>query len=174
MRQKISIRFANESDVPLILDFIKELASYEKLLNEVTATEQDLKKTLFGKHAYAKVIFTCLDEFPVGFAIFFYNYSTFLGKPGIYIEDLYVRKDARSQGLGKLMLSFLANHAKNNDFGRVEWWVLNWNQPAIDFYKKIGAKAMDEWTVFRLTGRNLDDLAITVDNLNHVSTFVDV
>ena len=155
----IQIKFATKQDIPLILQFIEELAEYEKLAHEVVATEEDLLKTLFGKRAYAEVILAYVENKPVGFALFFHNYSTFLGKPGIYLEDLYVKPEARGQGIGQALLSYLAQLAKERDCGRLEWWVLDWNTPAIEFYKRIGAVPMDEWTVYRVTDEALDNLA---------------
>jgi GNAT superfamily N-acetyltransferase len=159
MNHDIKIRFATSSDVLLILQFIKELAEYEQLLNEVVATEEILQETLFGSKSHAEVIIGYIDEKPVSFALFFHNFSTFLGKPGIYLEDLYVKPEARGQGIGKIMLAYLAKLAKDRKCGRLEWWVLDWNETAIKFYKSIGAKAMDEWTVYRVTNQALDDLA---------------
>lgn len=159
MANNFNIRQATVDDVELILTFIKELAEYEKLSNEVVATEELLQETLFGKRAYAEVIFGCLDQVPVSFALFFHNYSTFLGKPGIYLEDLYVKPEARNKGIGEKMLAYLAKLVKSRNCGRLEWWVLDWNQSAINFYEKIGAVAMDEWTVFRLMGEALNKLA---------------
>lgn len=159
MHEFFEIKLATVSDVPLILSFIKELAEYEKLPHEVVATEESLKETLFGDHAHAEVIIGYLDHAPVSFAIFFHNYSTFLGRSGIYLEDLYVRPEARGKGIGQKILVFIAQLAKSRNCGRVEWSVLDWNEPAIGFYKKIGARAMDEWTVYRLTGDALENLA---------------
>ncbi|CZG15800.1 GNAT family N-acetyltransferase [Legionella pneumophila serogroup 1] len=159
MNPNFKIRFAILSDVPLILQFIKELAEYEQLLHEVVATEDILQETLFGPKSHAEVVIGYLEEKPVSFALFFHNFSTFLGRPGIYLEDLYVRPEARGQGIGKMMLSYLAALAKNRKCGRLEWWVLDWNETAINFYKSIGAKPMDEWTVYRVTGQALDNLA---------------
>ncbi len=155
------IRFATEKDVPLILQFIKELADYEKLLHEVVATEEILRETLFGEKSHAEVILGYLNHEPVSFALFFHNFSTFLGKPGIYLEDLYVKPEARGNSVGQKMLAYLAQLAKKRKCGRLEWWVLDWNDPAIKFYKKIGAIPMDEWTVFRVTGEALDKLAVS-------------
>lgn len=155
----INIRFATTTDLSLILQFIKELAEYEKLLDEVVATEEILQETLFGPKAHAEVIISSLGEKPVGFALFFHNFSTFLGRPGIYLEDLYVRPEARGCGIGRLMLAYLAKLAKDRNCGRLEWWVLDRNKPAIKFYESIGAKPMDEWTVYRVTEQALDDLA---------------
>lgn len=145
------IKPATINDVPLILSFVKELAVYEKLAHEVVATEDDLKQTLFGPRPYAEVIIGYLDEKPVAFALFFHNYSTFLGKPGIYLEDLFVKSEARGQGIGNKLLIYLAKLAKERNCGRLEWWVLDWNTSAIEFYTHLGAVPMVEWTVFRLT-----------------------
>ena len=153
------IRTALPADVPLILTFIRELAEYEKLLDEVSATEDLLKHTLFGQNPKAEVIIAEDDSNPIGFALFFHNYSTFLGKPGIYLEDLFVRPQYRGKGVGKLLLQYLARLALERDCGRLEWWVLDWNREAIDFYHRIGAKAMDEWTVYRVTGPELITLS---------------
>ncbi|MFA5575687.1 MAG: GNAT family N-acetyltransferase [Tissierellaceae bacterium] len=157
-KEDFTIRFADESDLGLILDFIKELADYEKLLHEVVATEEILRESLFVRKA-AEVIIGEYKGEAVGFALFFHNFSTFLGRPGIYLEDLYVRPEMRGKGYGKLLLAFLARLAKERNCGRFEWWCIDWNQPSIDFYKSIGAVAMDEWTVYRVTGKALDDLA---------------
>lgn len=153
------MRAATEEDVPLILNFIKELAEYEKLSHEVIATGDALRETLFGQTQYAEVILGFENDAPVGFALFFHNYSTFLGRPGLYLEDLYVRPQARGKGFGRAMLQKLARIAKERNCGRLEWWVLDWNEPAIAFYKKLGAEPMDDWTVFRLTGEALENLA---------------
>jgi GNAT superfamily N-acetyltransferase len=147
--------------VPLILNFIKELAEYEKLLHEVVATEKILKQNLFGVKPQAEVVIGYLDENPVSFALFFHNFSTFLGRYGLYLEDLFVRPEARGKGIGQKMLAYLAYLAKQRNCGRFEWWVLDWNETAIGFYKRLGAKAMDEWTVYRVTGQALDKLAAT-------------
>ncbi len=157
--QALEIKPATVNDVPFILGLIKELAEFEKLRHEVVATEAQLKKTLFGPKAYAEVVIGYWNGKPVSFALFFHNFSTFLGKPGIYLEDLYVKPEARGQGIGEQLLRYLAKLAKERDCGRLEWWVLDWNENAIKFYKKLGAKPMDEWTVFRVTGDALDDLA---------------
>lgn len=160
MTINLVIKAAVVDNVPLILTFIKELAEYEKLLHEVVATEAILTKTLFGDNPTAKVVIAYLDEKPVGFALYFHNFSTFLGRPGIYLEDLYVRPEARGKGVGKQLLVYLAKLVKELNCGRLEWWVLDWNQKAIDFYKSLGAEAMDEWTVFRVAGSKLDELAV--------------
>ncbi|TQV81551.1 GNAT family N-acetyltransferase [Aliikangiella coralliicola] len=155
----IIIRAGTESDCDLILDFINKLAEYEKLASEVVATQSQLKKTLFGSKAYAEVIIAELAGNPVGFALYFYNYSTFLAKPGLYLEDLYVLPEARGKKVGKALLIRLAKIALENDCGRFEWSVLDWNQPAIDFYRSIGAIGMEEWTVQRVDGDALSELA---------------
>jgi GNAT superfamily N-acetyltransferase len=141
------------------LSFIKELAEYEKLLHEVVATESILMDTLFGEKSTAEVVIGYLNHKPISFALYFQNFSTFFGRPGIYLEDLFVKPEARGRGVGQKMLSYLAYIAKERKCGRLEWWVLDWNETAIGFYKRIGAKAMDEWTVYRVTDRALDDLA---------------
>lgn len=161
MKNNFDIRKATINDVPLILKFIKELAEYEKLLDVVFATEAILKETLFGPKPHAEVIIGYEAENPVSFAIFFHNFSSFMGRHGIYLEDLFVKPECRGKGFGKLMLIYLAKLAKERGAGRLEWSVLDWNKPAIDFYESIGAKAMDEWTVYRLTGDSLEKLANT-------------
>ncbi len=153
------IKSATASDVPLILSFIKKLAVYEKLASEVTATEEILRETLFGQRRYAEVIIGYHRGEPVGFALFFHNYSTFLGKPGIYLEDLFVDEQHRGKGFGKALLVHLARLTKQRNCGRLEWSVLDWNEPSINFYKALGARPMDDWTVFRVTGEALDKLA---------------
>jgi GNAT superfamily N-acetyltransferase len=159
MTHNFEIKPATIEDVPLILDFIKALAKYEKLAHEVVATEEILRETLFGKHAHAEVVIGYLDNKPVSFALFFHNFSTFLGRSGIYLEDLFVKPEARGLGIGQKKLAYLAKLAKERKCGRLEWWVLDWNESAINFYKKLGAIPMDEWTVFRVTGEALDKLA---------------
>jgi GNAT superfamily N-acetyltransferase len=159
MSDLFEIKPAAISDVPLILSFIKELAEYEKLSHEVVATEDILRETLFGNKAHAEVIIGYLNSLPVSFALFFHNFSTFLGRPGIYLEDLFVKPEVRGQGIGLKMLKYLSHLAKERKCGRLEWWVLDWNDTAIAFYKKLGAKAMDEWTVYRMTGEALENLA---------------
>jgi GNAT superfamily N-acetyltransferase len=141
------------------LSFIKKLAIYEKLVHEVTATEETLRETLFGQRRYAEVIIGYYRGEPVGFALFFHNYSTFLGRPGIYLEDLFVDEEHRGKGFGKALLVHLARLTKERNCGRLEWAVLDWNEPSINFYKALGARQMDEWTVFRVTGEALDKLA---------------
>ena len=153
------IRDAVEQDVPLILSFIRELAVYEKMLDDVVATEDGLKEHLFGERRVAEVLVAEWEGAPVAFALFFHNFSTFLGRPGIYLEDLYVKPEMRGKGIGKAMLSHIANTAKKRGCGRFEWSVLDWNEPAITFYRSIGAVAMDEWEHFRLSGEALETVA---------------
>ncbi|MCP3674189.1 MAG: GNAT family N-acetyltransferase [Gammaproteobacteria bacterium] len=156
----MNIRFAQESDVPQILRFIQHLADYEKLSHEVVATEQTLKDTLFGEKAYAEVLIAETDDNQAsGFALFFYNYSTFLAKPGIHLEDLYVLPEFRDHGIGKALLKKLAAITLERDCGRLEWNVLDWNTPAIDFYKSQGAIMMEGWTTNRVAGDALPKLA---------------
>jgi GNAT superfamily N-acetyltransferase len=158
------IRPAAERDVPLVLRFIRELAEYERLLHEVVATEDRLRDTLFGARPAAEVVIAeDGDGEPLGFALFFHNYSTFLAQPGLYLEDLYVRPEARGRGTGRALLAHLARLARERGCGRLEWWVLDWNESAIRFYRSLGARPMDEWTVFRLTGPDLDRLAAEAD-----------
>jgi GNAT superfamily N-acetyltransferase len=158
--KKFEIKKAESKDIPLILSFIKELAEYEKLLHEVVATETILQETLFGEHSHAIVIIGYLDDKPVSFALYFHNFST-LGHPGIYLEDLYVKPEAQGQGIGQKMLSYLAKLAKKRKYGHLEWWVLDWNESAIKFYNRIGAKHMDKWRIYRVKGEALDNLAMT-------------
>ncbi len=153
------IRKAEPGDVPLILSFIKGLAEYEKLSHEVVATEALLTETLFGERRTAEVLIGEYQGIPAAFALFFHNYSTFLGRPGIYLEDLFVKPAFRGNGLGKCMLSYLGHLAQERGCGRLEWWVLDWNTPAIDFYTSMEAVPMDEWTVFRITGKSLEKLS---------------
>jgi GNAT superfamily N-acetyltransferase len=155
----VRIRPATEADVPLILRFIRELAEYERLRHEVVATEERLRETLFGVRPAAEVVIAEDAGEPVGFALFFHNYSTFLAQPGIYLEDLYVRPEARGRGVGRALLAHLARLARERDCGRLEWWVLDWNESAIRFYRSLGAQPMSDWTVFRLTGDDLARLA---------------
>ena len=153
------IRFASVADVSVILGFIKDLAEYERLSGEVVATEDALRATLFGARPAAEVLIAELAGAPVGFALFFQSYSTFLGKPGLYLEDLFVRPVARGQGVGSALLASLARLTVERDYGRFEWSVLDWNEPAIRLYRAIGAAAMDQWTIQRLTGAPLAALA---------------
>lgn len=153
-----TFRYADKDDVSLILYFIKELAEYENMADQVTATEDLLKEWIFERQK-AEVIFAMEDGKEVGFALFFHNFSTFLGKPGIYLEDLFIKKEYRKKGYGKAMLKKLAQIALERGYGRLEWWCLDWNSPSIGFYLSLGAKAMDEWTVYRIAGDKLNDLA---------------
>lgn len=154
-----TIRRAVEADVPLILRFVKELAEYEKLSHEVTATAEDYRQYLFGKKPFAEVVIGEYHADPVGYAIYFYNFSTFTGKPGLYLEDLYVRPEQRGKGFGKALLAYLARLALDQKCGRYEWAVLDWNEPSISFYESIGATLMKEWIITRVTGDNLVKLA---------------
>lgn len=147
---QLTIRPAKVEDVSLILTFIRALAEYEKLLHEVVATEEILKETLFGKKAVAHVIIGEINEIPSGFALYFYNYSTFLGRPGIYLEDLFVSGENRGSGLGKALILHLAAKAYEEGCGRLDWAVLNWNIPSIEFYESLGAIAQDGWTGYRM------------------------
>jgi GNAT superfamily N-acetyltransferase len=158
--RRASVRSATPADVPVILALIRELAVYEKLEHLVGAKEEDLHAALFAERAVIEALIASLDDEPVGFALFFPNFSTFLGKPGLYLEDLYVRPEARGAGLGRMLLEHLAGLAVDRGWGRMEWSVLDWNQPAIEFYKKMGATPMDEWTTFRVTGGALRKLAL--------------
>jgi GNAT superfamily N-acetyltransferase len=155
----IDIRKAEEQDIPVILHFIQSLADYERLRDSCVATEDQLRKTLFGENPGAEVIIASIDGEPKGFALFFHNYSTFLAQRGLYLEDLFVNPDARGHGVGYALLAELARIAIERDCGRLEWAVLDWNQLAIDFYKRIGARPLDDWTVFRMTGDALERLA---------------
>lgn len=156
-----TIRFADEQDAPIILSFIQALAEYENLTHEVKATATDLRETLFGARRIAEVLIGEYESEPVSFALFFHNYSTFLGRPGIYLEDLFVKPEMRGRGFGRLLLTYLAKLARERNCGRVEWAVLDWNKPSIQFYKNLGAVPMDDWTVYRLTGDALTKLAST-------------
>jgi len=156
---QLSIRAADPAEVALVLEFIRELAQYERLSHEVVASETDLAQTLFGPGAFAHVLFGCLDGVPVGFAVYFFNYSTFRGRPGLYLEDLFVRPAARGRGVGRALLAHLARIATERGCARFDWAVLDWNAPAIAFYRTLGAVAVDEWTIFRLAGAPLAELA---------------
>ena len=153
------IQPATKADVPVILSFIKKLADYERLSHEVTATEESLSDTLFGRRRTAEVAIGYFKRQAVCFTLFFHNYSTFLGRPGIYIEDLYVDEPFRRRGFGSALLRYVAGLANERQCGRLEWSVLDWNEPAIQFYQKLGATPMREWTVYRLTGDSLARLA---------------
>ena len=156
----IHIRRATPLDVPIILTFIHELATYEKLADHVVATEDDMHVALFGERPVIEAVIATKDDEPVGYALFFPTFSTFLGKPGMYLEDIYVRPAARGLGIGRKLLEHLARIAVHRGWGRLEWSVLDWIEPSIVFYKKLGAKPMDQWTVFRLAGEKLRSLAL--------------
>ncbi len=154
-----TIKPATKKDVPVILAFIRKLADYERLSHQVVATEELLQRTIFGQRRTAEVAIGYFRNEPVGFVLFFHNFSTFLGRPGIYIEDLFVDESFRRRGFGGALLAHIAKLAAVRDCGRLEWSVLDWNEPAINFYQKLGAVPMKEWTVFRVTGDNLHRLA---------------
>ena len=156
---EITIRPAGEHEVPLILQFVRDLAAYEHLEHEVVATERQLREVLFGQRRFAEVVFACLNGEPVGFALFFHNFSTFLGKPGIYLEDLFVRPEARGQGVGRRLLEWLAGEVIHRECGRLEWAVLDWNESSIQFYQSLGAEHVKQWQIFRVTGPALIKLA---------------
>lgn len=156
--KNITFRFATEEDCGLILSFIKALAEYEKMSDEVVATEELLKEWIFEK-SKAEVMFICEDGTEVGFALFFHNFSTFLGRAGIYLEDLFVLPEKRGNGYGKMILKELAKITMNRGCGRLEWCCLDWNKPSIDFYLSLGAKPLDDWTIYRMTGETLENFA---------------
>ncbi len=153
------IRSAAENDAGTIFSLIKELADYERLTHEVVATEDDIRRSLFGARPFAEALIGEYDKIPISFALFFYNFSTFIGKPGIYLEDLYVKPEYRSKGFGRKMLVHIARLAINRNCGRFEWSVLDWNTPAIRTYDKLNAKPMQDWILYRLTGEALVELA---------------
>jgi GNAT superfamily N-acetyltransferase len=157
--RNFTIRPATVTDVPVILELIRALATYERAPNEVTASEETLREVLFGEKPAAEVLLLFEGEIAAGFAVFFHNFSTWLGRPGLYLEDLFVRPEHRGEGYGRALLIRLAKIARERDCGRMEWAVLDWNEPAIQFYRKLGAKPMDEWTVFRLTRDGIGQLA---------------
>lgn len=159
IKTDFEIRQAEEEDVPEILELIKALAEFENLSKEVVATEELLKITLFGINSPAEVQIAYDKNNTLGFALYFRSFSTFLGRPGIYLEDLYVRENARGKGVGEALLRRLAKRTREIGGGRLEWAVLNWNEPAIGFYQKMGAAPLDEWTTYRVTGKNLQELA---------------
>ena len=161
MSAEVDITMATEDDLPIILAFIKGLAEYERLPHECVATIDKLRNTLFSERAAAEVLIARLDGEAVGFALFFQSYSTFLAQPGFYLEDLFVDPPARGKGIGRALLTALARLAVDRDYGRIEWAVLNWNESAIGFYRSIGARPLDEWTTFRMSGSALQDLART-------------
>lgn len=154
----MKIRYAQRHETPLILEFIRELAVYEKMLDEVIATEQTLEEWIFDKQK-AEVLFVMEGEIAAGFAVFFHNFSTFVGRAGIYLEDLYVKPEHRGKGYGKALLTRLAQITVERGCGRLEWCCLDWNQPSIDFYRSMGAQSMDGWTTYRLAGDTLKELA---------------
>jgi GNAT superfamily N-acetyltransferase len=158
-RDDFGIRPAHVEDVPVILQLIRDLATYERAPNDVTATEEQLVEVLFGERPAAEVLLAFEGQSPVGFAVYFYNFSTWLGRPGLYLEDLFVKPEKRGKGYGRALLVELAKIARRRDCGRLEWAVLDWNEPAIKFYRSLGAKPMDEWTVFRLTRDGIARLA---------------
>jgi GNAT superfamily N-acetyltransferase len=157
------IRPARLEDVPMILQLIRDLATYERAPDEVAATERQLVDVLFGEKPTAEVLLAFEGESPVGFAVYFYNFSTWLGRPGLYLEDLFVKPEKRGKGYGRALLIELAKIARDRGCGRMEWAVLDWNEPAIKFYRSLGAKPMHEWTVFRLTGDEIRKLASAAD-----------
>jgi GNAT superfamily N-acetyltransferase len=159
MSGTVTIRPAAAEELPLVLEFIRELARYERLEHEVSATTADLAAALFGPRPYAEVVFACLEGIPVGFALFFHSFSTFIGKPGIYLEDLFVRPHARGRGIGRRLLAWLARTTLERGCARLDWAVLDWNAPSIAFYRSVGAVAQDEWTVMRVSGTSLERLA---------------
>jgi GNAT superfamily N-acetyltransferase len=159
--RNFTIRTATVVDVPIILELIRALATYERAPNEVTATEEQLVDVLFGEKPAAEVLLAFEAGAPVGFAVYFYNFSTWLGRPGLYLEDLFVRPEDRGKGFGRALLVHLAKIAHNRGCGRMEWAVLDWNEPAIDFYRKLGARPLGDWTVFRLTRDGISRLADT-------------
>lgn len=160
-RAELSIRSATRADVPLILKFIRGLAEYEKLAHECEATEAQLEMTLFGERPFAEVVIAFRENVAAGFALFFHNYSTFLARPGIYLEDLFVDPAERGHGVGRALLAHLARLAIERDCGRFEWSVLDWNEDAIRFYESLGARPMSDWTIYRVTGDALQKLATT-------------
>jgi GNAT superfamily N-acetyltransferase len=159
LAKSFRIRTATLADVPTILQLIRDLATYERAPNEVSATEDQLVDVLFGEKPTAEVVLAFEDKTPVGFAVFFHNFSTWLGRPGLYLEDLFVKPEVRGKGYGRGLLVYLAKIARDRGCGRMEWAVLDWNEPAIEFYLKLGAKPMEEWTVFRLTSNGIAKLA---------------
>jgi len=163
MQAEFQIRPARLEDVPIILELIRDLATYERAPHEVTATEEQLVDVLFRERPAAEVLLAFEGKSPVGFAVFFHNFSTWLGRPGLYLEDLFVKPEKRGKGYGRALLVELAKIARDRGCGRMEWAVLDWNEPAIKFYHSLGAKPMDEWTVFRLTRDGIAKLADTAD-----------
>jgi GNAT superfamily N-acetyltransferase len=158
-RELVRIEEATPEDVPLILGFIRELAEYEKVLDRVTVTEESLRATLFGPKPYVEVILGYENDTPVAFAIYYFTYTSFAGLPSLYLEDIFVRPASRGLGVGRQLLTFLARRARQRGCGRMEWSVINWNEPAMAFYKKLGAEPVNDWTVFRLGKDKLEELA---------------
>ncbi|HEY3042013.1 MAG TPA: GNAT family N-acetyltransferase [Pyrinomonadaceae bacterium] len=161
MGERVGLRIeeATKEDVPLILAFIRELAQYEKILDRVTVTEEGLSATLFGRGSYVEAIIAFENDEPVAFAIYFFTYTSFSGLPSLYLEDIFVRAASRGFGIGRQLLAFLARRARQRGCGRMEWSVINWNEPAMAFYKKLGAEPVNDWTVFRLGKDKLEELA---------------
>jgi GNAT superfamily N-acetyltransferase len=161
MGERVGLRIeeATKEDVPLILAFIRELAQYEKILDRVTVTEESLSATLFGPGSYVEAIIAFENDEPVAFAIYFFTYTSFSGLPSLYLEDIFVRAASRGFGIGRQLLAFLARRARQRGCGRMEWSVINWNEPAMAFYKKLGAEPVNDWTVFRLGKDKLEELA---------------
>jgi len=159
--KNLIIRKATAEDAPIILNFIIELAIYEKARHEVVASESDIVSSIFGSTSTTNAIICLLDDIPIGYAVYFFNYSTWLGKNGLYLEDLYISSEHRGAGAGKAVLKYLAQVAVKKDCARLEWSVLTWNEPAIKFYESIGAQAQNEWVGYRLTGKSLDAFAST-------------
>ncbi len=155
----LRLRFAGEGDTGRVLAFIRELAAYERLAHEVVADEETLRKNLFGARPFAEVVLAELEGETVGFALFFHNFSTFLGRPGIYLEDLFVRPEHRGRGIGTVLLAFLARLAVERGCGRLDWAVLDWNRSAMEFYRGLGARSLDDWKIFRLDGKALESVA---------------
>ncbi|WP_332810829.1 GNAT family N-acetyltransferase [Sphingomonas sp.] len=163
----VRLRFAQRQDAALVLSFIRELAEFEQLAHQVVANEDTLADSLFGEHPAAEVVIAEVDGEPAAFALFFHNYSTFLGRRGLYLEDLFVRPRFRGEGLGRLLMTFLARLALERGCGRFEWWVLDWNTDALGFYRDLGATGMDDWTVQRISGDALQRLAAQFDSATH-------
>lgn len=159
--RNFEIRDADVADIPIIMQLIRDLATYERAPNDVIATEEDLREVLFGAEPAAKVVIGFEDTAPVGFAVYFFNFSTWLGRPGLYLEDLFVKPEMRGRGYGRALLVHLAKIARDHNCGRMEWAVLTWNDPAIEFYKKLGAMPLDSWRIFRLTKDEIGKLAET-------------